>query len=84
MSPASCKPDAMIAAAGHVEREYGYGYMIGLDTGVAGGGLFTVRHFDGSEFRLHADRWGNVARVPDDPEEFPAWLSARVELSRVP
>ena len=59
-------PDAMIAAAAHVEREYGYGYRIGLASAdFSGGGLFCVTASDGARFRLYADRYGNVVRVPD-------------------
>lgn len=67
MYPKMVKPDAMIAAAAHVEREYGYGYRIGTEEGLySGAGIFLVRHSDGSEFRLIADQWGNVDRLPDD------------------
>lgn len=61
-------PDAMIAAAAHVQREYGVtGYAIGVESGSQFGKcIFLARHFDGSEFRLIADRWGNVDRLPDD------------------
>lgn len=58
-------PDAMMAAAAHVEREYGYGYTIAVaGHGWTGAGQFEVRHFDGSEFELYADRYGNVTRPP--------------------
>lgn len=62
------KPDAMIAAAAHVEREYGStGYLIGTEEGLnSGGGIFLVSHSDGSEFRLIADRYGNVDLLPHD------------------
>jgi hypothetical protein len=57
-------PDAMIAAAAHVEREYGYGYRIGLAAiDWRGGGIFAVRASDGARFSLYADRYGNVERV---------------------
>lgn len=59
-------PEAMIAAAAHVDREYGYGYRIGIVTSnYTGGGLFCVRASDGSRFRVFADRYGNVERIPD-------------------
>jgi len=59
-------PDAMIAVAAHVEREYGYGYRIGVaSSSWAGHGTFQVRASDGSRFRLFVDRYGNVARVPE-------------------
>jgi hypothetical protein len=62
-------PDAMIAAAAHVEREYGSGYRIGVvASGWLGGGLFQVRASDGSEFELVSDRYGNVTR-PDEHAE---------------
>jgi hypothetical protein len=61
------KPDAMMAAAAHVERDYGHsGYSLGIiSSSWTGSGLFEVSHSDGSRFRLYADRWGNVARVPE-------------------
>ena len=59
--------DALFAVAGHVSREYGdYGYSIGQVANARGGGIFSVRHFDGSTFFLAVDRWGNVARLEDD------------------
>lgn len=58
----SVSTDAMIAAAAHVEREYGSGYSIGIVDSVMLNGFFQVRHFDGSEFELVSDRWGNVRR----------------------
>lgn len=60
-------PDAMIAAAAHVEREYGVsGYQIGLAwSDWSGAGCFDVRASDGARFRLYVDRYGNVTRVPD-------------------
>lgn len=67
MSTQFTSPDTMIAAAAHVEREYGYsGYRLGCETAlVFGGGIFAVRASDGGEFRLFADRYGNVSRLPD-------------------
>lgn len=62
-------PEALGAIAAHVSREYGeYGYRIGLaEVFISGGGaLAVVSHSDGSRLRLYADRWGNVARVPDE------------------
>jgi hypothetical protein len=65
---AMVSPDAMGAVASHVEREYGYGYRIGLVSSSFGGaGLFQVLASDGGRFRLYCDRYGNVARVPDVP-----------------
>jgi len=59
-------PDAMVAAASHVNREYGAtGYSIAvIGHGWLGSGQFLVRASDGSEFELHSDRYGNVSR-PD-------------------
>jgi hypothetical protein len=57
-------PDAMIAAAAHVEREYGYGYRIGIKASNWLTGVFEVHASDGSEFELISDRYGNVTR-PD-------------------
>lgn len=57
-------PDAMGAASSYVQREYGYsGYVIGLESGGYGGGIFRVRCSDGGEFHLVADRYGNVTDV---------------------
>lgn len=59
-------PEAMMAVAAHVEREYGYGYRIGVahtETPVA---VFEVSACDGSRFNLVADRWGNVQEIPED------------------
>ncbi len=62
----SVKPEAMSAAAHYIDREYGYGYRIGLASWTfSGDGIFSVRHSDGSEFYIVADRYGNVARVED-------------------
>lgn len=59
-------PDALVAAAAHVEREYGYGYRIGIvSASWTGAGLFQVCAGDGSRFRLYVDRYGNLARIPD-------------------
>jgi hypothetical protein len=70
MSVQFTSPDAMIAAAAHVEREYGYGYRIGCESGMySGAGIFLVSCSDGGEFRLCADKWGNVDRIPDDWRE---------------
>lgn len=66
-TPELISPDAMGAAAAHVEREYGYGYALGVEYGSRlGQSVFLVCHFDGSEFRLIADRYGNVDRLPDE------------------
>jgi len=59
-------PDAFSAAAHYVEREYGYGYRMGLAARFGAIAVFEVRHGDGSAFNVIADRWGNVQRVPDD------------------
>lgn len=60
-------PVAMSAAANHVSREYGEtGYVLALEEAwFTAGAVFNVRHADGSEFRLVADRYGNVRRLPD-------------------
>jgi hypothetical protein len=55
----------MSAAAHYVEREYGYGYRIGLAIG-GRVSVFEVAHSDGSRFNIAADCWGNVQRIPDD------------------
>lgn len=58
-------PDALIAVGAHVQREYGItGYRVSVILG-NGWGVFEVQHADGSRFRLCADRWGNVERVPE-------------------
>lgn len=60
-------PESLGAVASHVVREYGYtGYSIlPIVAAIGGSGLYEVRHYDGSTFRLWGDRYGNVARVPD-------------------
>ena len=59
--------DALSAVAGYVSRGYGdYGYSVGQVANAGGGGIFSVRCSDGSTFYLAVDRWGNVARVPDE------------------
>ena len=64
--------DAMFAAARMLSREWGeYGYVIGLHAAdYRGGGVFGCRHSDGSEFFLHADRWGNAKQVRWNGEEW--------------
>lgn len=57
-------PTAMIAAAQHVNEEYGYeGYVMTFRPDVSGkrGFVFEVRASDGGEFFVVSDRWGNVA-----------------------
>jgi hypothetical protein len=62
-------PDTMVAVGAHVTREYDMtGYLIQVVYGDGSGALFEVSHSDGSRFRLWADRWGNVERVPDAAE----------------
>lgn len=56
----------MGSAASHLSRNWGdYGYRIGLEHGVAGGGLFLCSASDGSEFRFYVDRYGNVVDIPE-------------------
>lgn len=61
-------PDAMGAAAAHVAREYGpTGYVLACVVSDGNyGGLFLVRHSDGSLFMLKADYYGSVRRLPRD------------------
>lgn len=59
-------PEALGAVCAYVQREYG---LTGYHIGIEGMGRFVcciVRHSDGSEFRLLADRWGNVENVQED------------------
>ncbi len=56
------EPDALITAAGYLNREWGsYGYRVeGIDSPTSGGVRLFVRHLDGSRFTVEVDRWGNV------------------------
>lgn len=67
LHPRWTSPAAMAEAARYVEREYGEtGYAIATEAASGTGkGVFRVSHFDGSEFRIMADRYGNVWRLPD-------------------
>lgn len=59
-------PECFGAAASHVQREYGEtGYRMALEGCGGSRAVFRVSHFDGSEFRIMADRYGNVRRLPD-------------------
>jgi hypothetical protein len=61
----SYSPDALMAAAAYVQREYGVtGYRIEpRGASLLGGGLFCVHHSDGSTFLVQADRFGNANTV---------------------
>lgn len=62
--PEMVAPDAMMAAAGYVQDQYGYsGYRIGLVFGDRGRGVFEVRCSDGGSFHLVSDQYGNVTDV---------------------
>lgn len=62
----SAIPAAIAAAAHYVEREYGEtGYAMAWEYGATGSVVFRVRHFDGSEFRVMADRYENAFTLPD-------------------
>lgn len=62
----SAVPAAIAAAARFVEREYGAtGYAMTMEYGATGYVVFRVRHFDGSEFRVMADRYENAWDLPD-------------------
>jgi hypothetical protein len=60
--------DAMSGAAGMLRREWGdYGYTLGIQImDGRGGAVFGCAHFDGSEFFLYADRYGNAREVEPD------------------
>ncbi len=73
-------PDAMIAAASHVEREYGYGYRIAIALTATRAAVFEVSHFDGSRFNLVADKWGNVRRPEVDTAD--AATALCIEMQR--
>lgn len=64
----SFNPDTLSGVASYISHEYGMtGYRITPESStLRGDGFFTVSHFDGSEFRVMADRWGNVERMSDD------------------
>jgi hypothetical protein len=54
--------DVMLAAAGHVAREWGAdGYSVAcIAASTFGGAVFQGRAGDGSTFAFQLDRWGNV------------------------
>lgn len=60
--PTFAKPDALIAACHHLNREWGtYGYTIeGVDSPVFGHARLHVVHSDGSRFTIEADQHGNI------------------------
>jgi hypothetical protein len=64
----SVTPDQLHALAGHITREYGsYGYrIVDLENTSWSRTAATVRHADGSEFRLEVDREENVRLVPEE------------------
>ena len=53
--------DAARTVLGHLAREWGeYGYGVRVEGDGMLGAIAHVRHNDGSEFTIHADRWGNL------------------------
>ncbi len=61
-------PDAMMAAASLVQREWGHtGYMLAVADGNRLVTIFEVSHYDGSRFNVAADKWGNARGLSDDP-----------------
>lgn len=70
--------DQMSSAAGYLAREWGdYGYRFtGILSPTSAVSVFSVRHSDGSEFAIAADKWGNCAALPDDGEERAAKIRA--------
>lgn len=57
-------PAAMIAAARFLVDNWGeYGYRIGVQYTTHSGAIFGCRHSDGSEFFIHADKYGNAREV---------------------
>ena len=64
-------PDQMSAAASYIAREWGdYGYRItNIESPTYLVSAFYVRHSDGSEFVILADRWGNCREVHDGQQQ---------------
>ena len=53
--------DATFAVARHLANEWGdYGYTLSITGDGMRGAIATCRHTDGSEFTIHADRYGNL------------------------
>ncbi len=71
MAVVSVTCDQMSGAAAFLAREWGdYGYRFtGIESPTFAVSVFTVRHSDGSEFAIGADRWGNCAALPDGAAE---------------
>ncbi len=60
-------PEALMAVASHVQREYGHaGYKVAVAFTATRAAAFEISHFDGSRFNLIADKWGNVRRPEAD------------------
>lgn len=61
--------DCMSGALAYLRSQYGdYGYNIGIETTGYGAGILLVRHLDGSEFRIKADRYGNAEQYEPSGE----------------
>lgn len=79
------KPDALLAAASKVNREWGYtGYGITavVDAG-DGACMLTVVASDGSEFFVGSTRYGNTAHA-ESPEECQVELDEHLARERQP
>jgi hypothetical protein len=65
-SGAGATLDAVAAVVAYVGREWGdYGYRLSQ----AGGGVFQVRHTDGSRFLVGSDAYGNVYDVVEGGDD---------------
>ncbi len=76
-------PDAMMAAASLVQREWGHaGYALAVADGNRLVTIFEVSHFDGSRFNVAADKWGNARGLSDDRETALAEVAAMTDNAR--
>jgi hypothetical protein len=56
-------PEALAAAARFVQNDWGHeGYRVGVIDGNMSVVVLRVEHFDGSQFNVIADRYGNTER----------------------
>jgi hypothetical protein len=78
-------PDAIIATARYVEREYegaGFRYrMEMLDAGPTGSALFEVRSNDGARFYIWSDRLGSVVVEGDTTDALLVKVQAMKETA---
>ena len=64
----SATPDQISSIASYIAREWGdYGYRItALESPTYAVTVATVRHSDGSEFKVMGDRYGNCQPLSED------------------